>query len=222
MNFNYAPPPPRKRPSADPAESTKRAKSAFLDGLPTYLPNTTPAKIVAPLESEDLNPEEPKPSTSPIFIEGTNITLQTEEDIAKWIEERRKKWPTRKNVEEKKAQQQTTVAAPKEAATPRKQVCKFFSRNRKCKFGAKCKNSHESANTNPVHSPARSGNVRVINGMKVPVPQRYSRDGPAQKGSGSLFTKLVQRDLFENENNVVMDFLLYLDARGIIDREAVI
>lgn len=221
MDFSYAPPPPRKRVAADSLENAKRVKSDLLDGLPTHLPNTTPAKVITPPVCEELKPEEPKPANTPIFIEGTNITLQTEEDIAKWIEERRKRWPTRKNIEEKKAQQQSVVGAPKETTLPRKQICKFFSRNRKCKFGTKCKNSHELANNN-AQSPVRGSNVKVINGLKVAVPQRYSREAPTDKSSGSLFKKLVQRDLFENQNNVVMDFLLYLDARGIIDKEAVI
>lgn len=216
MEFTYGPPPPRKRPAPDAADSSKRSKSVLLDGLPTHLPNSAPPVPQPVPVSDELKPAVTKPTAAPIFIEGTNITLQTEEDIAQWIAERRKKWPTRKNIEEKRAQQQNAVPAPKEAGLPRKQVCKFFSRNRKCKFGNKCKNSHELANS--AAPAARSGNVQVINGLKVAVPQRYSREGPTQ-GSGSLFTKLVQRDLFENENNVVMDFILYLDAQGIIDRE---
>jgi hypothetical protein len=32
-------------------------------------------------------------------IQGTNLSLETEEDIAKWIEERKKKWPGSKNQE---------------------------------------------------------------------------------------------------------------------------
>ena len=32
------------------------------------------------------------------MIEGTNISLQTEEDIAKWIDERKSKWPSSKRV----------------------------------------------------------------------------------------------------------------------------
>jgi hypothetical protein len=35
------------------------------------------------------------------MIQGTGITLQTEEDIAKWIAERKAKWPSAKRVAEK-------------------------------------------------------------------------------------------------------------------------
>lgn len=34
-------------------------------------------------------------------IQGTGIKLETEEEIAKWIEERKRKWPTKKRAEEK-------------------------------------------------------------------------------------------------------------------------
>lgn len=38
-------------------------------------------------------------------IQGTNISLDTEEDIAKWIEERKRKWPGQKNKELKLQQE---------------------------------------------------------------------------------------------------------------------
>lgn len=34
-------------------------------------------------------------------IQGTNITLNTPEDIGKWIAERKSRWPTAKRVQEK-------------------------------------------------------------------------------------------------------------------------
>lgn len=34
-------------------------------------------------------------------IEGTGITLQTDEDIAKWVAERKSKWPSSKRLAEK-------------------------------------------------------------------------------------------------------------------------
>lgn len=32
-------------------------------------------------------------------IQGTNVKLETEEDIAKWIAERKRKWPSARNME---------------------------------------------------------------------------------------------------------------------------
>lgn len=44
----------------------------------------------------------PKISMPPPPIQGTNISLDTPEDIAAWIAERKKKWPTDANVEKNK------------------------------------------------------------------------------------------------------------------------
>lgn len=46
----------------------------------------------------------------PPVIEGTNIKLQTEEEIAAWIAERKKRWPSSKVVEEKKLKNNNSVA----------------------------------------------------------------------------------------------------------------
>ena len=37
--------------------------------------------------------------TSSSTIQGTTVRLETEEDIQKWIEERKRKWPGSKNAE---------------------------------------------------------------------------------------------------------------------------
>lgn len=218
MDFSYAPPPLRaKRSGTQLTDLEKRPKLDLFEDLPTHLPNTTPT--TAPKTDLDVVEEVHTKKSEPIFIEGTTITLQTEEDIAKWIEERRKNWPTRKNIENKKAQLELKAVAEVPKETPlghKKQVCKFYARNGKCKFGAKCKNSHEVANSGG-HNRS-GGNVKSINGIKVNIPQRYTREA-SEATSGSLFKKLVQRDLFENQNNAVMDFVLYLDAQGIIDRD---
>lgn len=215
MDFAYAPPPPPKGKRKNlPLPADKRAKLLPFADLPTYLPNTGVAS-----SSKDLLPqndttvpetaEEPplKDPKEPVFIEGTNITLQTDEDIAKWIEERRKNWPTKKNIELKKNTQQKQKTLPA-AKSQSKQVCKFYARSGKCKFGSKCRNLHETSSSGP---------ITTINGLQVAVPQRYKKEMPA---SGSLYKSLVQRDLYEHENNVVLDFLQYLDEHGLIDRNA--
>lgn len=211
MDFNYGPPPPGKRArNGDNGASAKRVKytSPLID-LPTHLPNLA-SPPSQPSVVEEKKPE--KAPEEPIFIEGTTISLQTEEDIAKWIEERKKNWPTRKNVEAKLKNQLEKKEEKNEK--PKKQnVCKFFARNRKCRFGNKCKNLHEAANlvqSNP------NSRVRVINGIEVAVPQRYKNDPNDNK---SFYKKLVQKDLYEHENNKVLDFLLWLDQEGKIDHD---
>lgn len=46
----------------------------------------------------------------PVFIEGTGITLETDEDIAKWIAERKAKWPSAKRQAEKASNVRIEVA----------------------------------------------------------------------------------------------------------------
>ncbi|GAA5861362.1 hypothetical protein JCM1840_005344 [Sporobolomyces johnsonii] len=64
---------------------------------------------------------EPKPwsgSLKPIdgaVIEGTGISLDTPEAVAKWIEDRKKRWPSKKVVEDKEKQRAERVAAGLEA-----------------------------------------------------------------------------------------------------------
>ncbi|GAA5856213.1 hypothetical protein JCM8547_000822 [Rhodosporidiobolus lusitaniae] len=64
---------------------------------------------------------EPKPwngSLKPIdgaVIEGTGLSLDTPEAVARWIEERKKRWPSKKVVEEKETARAARVAAGLEA-----------------------------------------------------------------------------------------------------------
>lgn len=198
--------------------------------LPTHLPN---AESVSELKIKDVEEQTGEPIAPPkidpemptsdsvltgeelhvakslsseaIYIEGTTILLQTDEDIAKWIEERRKNWPTRKNVAAKIEQRLLlSLSQPNPAKTAKKPVCRFFAKHGKCKFGKKCKNLHESA---------ADASSKFINGISVKIPQRYKNNVK----SGSLFKNLVQRDLFEHENDLVIDFIKYLHSNSAID-----
>ncbi|KAM0793692.1 hypothetical protein ACM66B_001119 [Microbotryomycetes sp. NB124-2] len=66
---------------------------------------------------------EPKPWSGKlatgVVIEGTNMSLDTPEAVAQWIEERKKRWPTNKLVAEKEAQRQERIAAGIEAPSGR-------------------------------------------------------------------------------------------------------
>lgn len=188
----------------------------------------------AQVNDTKLEKNESKPEKEPVFIEGTNITLQTEEDIAKWIAERRKKWPTRKNVEAKLQAQPSPAPTPapepvvenEQNTGPKQNVCKFYAKHNRCKFGNKCRNVHETqpktcSNTNNNNknnslTSGGSGTRKIINGMLVNIPQRYKKE---VNGAGSLFTKLVQRDLYEHENNIIVDFLQHLDSKGLINHD---
>ncbi|GEQ72341.1 hypothetical protein JCM33374_g6028 [Metschnikowia sp. JCM 33374] len=203
---------------------------------PSRNPNTPKQESVSEDPQKGNHLSAPKPEKEPVFIEGTNITLQTEEDIAKWIAERRKKWPTRKNVEAKMQQQKEHI--PEQEKNPTKQnICKFFSKNKRCKFGSKCRNVHETTTEEgqrkgPGKGPGNgnghgngpnpngagtSATRKMINGVLVNIPQRYKKE---VNGAGSLFTKLVQRDLYEHENNIIVDFIQFLESKGMINQDA--
>ncbi|KAI5950075.1 hypothetical protein KGF57_004420 [Candida theae] len=158
----------------------------FLLDLPTHLPNETPDTSTAQAIAEqppaipsdnatsstkDTLPHSPTTTSKKVVsIPGTNITLQTEEDIAKWIEARKKNWPTRANVERK---QQLKEEKRKSYQQPQRQkrsleedeegegdangggpsenkrsktICRFFQQYGKCKYGNRCKNIHEAPN----------------------------------------------------------------------------
>lgn len=72
-----------------PEQPAKRAK-----------PNPTPP-AAAPVRSEEEERYLKSKGSGVVAIEGTGIRLETEEDIAAWIAERKKKWPTRERVAEK-------------------------------------------------------------------------------------------------------------------------
>ena len=119
-----------------------------------------------------------------IYIQGTNISLQTEEDIAKWIEERKRNWPTNKNIELKRQQQQQQQKdndndiIKTDNINKRKNdnessntltkklksinICRFYQLNKKCKFGNKCKNLHEQQQQPQQHHQKQSINENPI------------------------------------------------------------
>jgi ribosome assembly protein 1 len=206
--------------------------NALLD-LPTHLPNDIPNSntretdssneieqtVEQPVEQATDEADDERPnieSAEPVCIPGTSITLQTEEDIAKWIEERKKNWPTRKNVELKKQQKQQEKKRPLENPgndRPKKQrtVCKFFQQHKHCKFGNKCKNVHESGPTIPS---SKHHYTRSINGIPVLIPKLYSN-----RQDSALFKNLVQRDQYEHENTTILDFIRYMDKNGQINHD---
>ncbi|ODQ78068.1 hypothetical protein BABINDRAFT_163095 [Babjeviella inositovora NRRL Y-12698] len=168
---------------------------------------------------ESLVPAQPK--GEPVLIHGTNITLESEEDIAKWIEERKKRWPSRKRLTEKedervKQQEKTKEAAekrqsevvldgpPAKRPQPQQRLCKFFLRNGKCQFGSKCKNKHVS--------PTELKQVRkTINGVAVVIPEKYS----GATGKNNFFKNLIRKEL-ETENEEVLDFIAVLGEKGML------
>lgn len=213
--------------------------------LPVHLPNCEP-----PIANEEKQVVPSVDSTSvasvPTAIQGTSIVLESDEDIAKWIAERRKRWPTKKNIELKQSIAAQSIKRPAEAdvldpSKKRKIICRFFKQHGKCKFGAKCRNSHEqgttSSNDHQQKPPEKSSIpketlalsklnethfTRRINGLAVLIPKLFTQraGGDASKNShNSLFASLVKKDQFEHENSLVLDFIRYLDSTDRIDHD---
>ncbi|EGW31499.1 uncharacterized protein SPAPADRAFT_154739 [Spathaspora passalidarum NRRL Y-27907] len=204
--------------------------------LPTHLPNELPTHLpnqpthTEPVQepTEDILDEEqqakPNPN-EPIYIPGTNITLQTEEDIAKWIEERKKKWPSKQVVAKKLEQKQSEIqqkedrkrpAESKEAPGKRtKAVCRFYQQNKKCKFGNKCKNLHV-IEANPLAGHELTHYKRTVNGIPVLIPKLYSNRTHNTPSKSSLFKHLISRDQ-SVENDQIIEFIKFLDKQGLID-----
>ena len=179
--------------------------TSILD-LPTHLPNIAPSEEAPFSGITDIPREEDegfedddkllkKDPSEPTFIQGTSITLQTEEDILKWIEERKKNWPSRKNIEKKeklnqqKSETNSSTSSKKrpysQDATERevkdkkqKNICRFYQQHGHCKFGSKCKNVHESTSSiNPVASTNVYDSThyrRNVNGVPVLIPVSYT------------------------------------------------
>lgn len=203
---------------------------ADFGGLPIHLPNTTPEPSTRVNDTEQNPPEiselkelisnnddiliglsvAPSQSSSP-YIPGTSIKLETDEDIAKWIEDRKRNWPSKKNMEQRK-KRLPPPAIPHESAPSKRprNVCRYFQQHGRCKFGKNCKNVHES--TGGTRS-GNSSNMKTINDIPVSIPQRFKNDG----SQSSLFRKLVQKDHFENENEKVLDFIIYLQLQNLVD-----
>lgn len=218
-----------------------------LGDLPTYLPNTlegtnsmTGTNIIGKSEDEICVAETQTQGDEgskvaekePIFIPGTSITLQTEEDIKKWIEERKRKWPTRKNIELKqKLRAESQRATDKgtgvkreapdvlggKAKTKRaKPICRFFQSTGKCKFGSRCRNVHEQLQTDR--------GTKIISDRPVKIPQRFKFESNLKSGgtenTRSLYQMLLQREHFVNENTEILEFIQYLNDQGLIDHNA--
>ncbi|KAK9329991.1 hypothetical protein V1520DRAFT_294266 [Lipomyces starkeyi] len=175
-------------------------------------------------EDEDVDEEAalgtgPTTSTSAaiVTIPGTTISLRTEEDIAKWISERKKKWPTERRIQEREQELQRKTVEEDEARKTKEKlreekkkeedsifakhnICKFFAKTGRCNRGSKCSFSHER--------PANTSSTALTT-------KKYKRYNKPQKMP--LFKRLVQND-WDKENEKVLDFISYLVDIGVVSK----
>ncbi|KAK9322708.1 hypothetical protein V1517DRAFT_322598 [Lipomyces orientalis] len=157
-------------------------------------------------------------STAVVTIPGTTISLETEEDIVKWINERKNNWPTAKRIEEKQEELKRKKVEEEESRKvkeklqeeqskqnnemlSKRNICKFFAKTGRCNRGSKCAFSHE-----------RSANA--ASSATLPT-KKYKRFVKPQKMP--LFKRLVQND-WDKENAKVLDFISYLVDIGVVSK----
>lgn len=174
-------------------------------------------------------------------IQGTNIIFENEEDIQKWIEERKKNWPTTRKVEEKKAEQEkakkileTMTKAPTDAGnetTPAIRVCNFWMKTKRCRNGEKCLFSHDMADIakakamnhssrrthrTSITKPLLNHKIKLVHGIPVQIPQRFT---PLNNRGKSLHKLLVEGDQFKSENLELLHLFEKLLQAGVIKQD---
>lgn len=220
MSYFYAPPPPP----------------------PPNNSGTAPTPTHAPKHNDDDEEDEESllakklAANGPVPIQGTSVLLITPEDIEKWRAERRQNWPTRKRVQEKQEKDQeqkakkqklnasaseggdkpaTTAAnsnsnSSKESGGAKK--CTFFMKTGKCRFGDKCRFSHDksgaatqknSSNTSNTTAPSADHASKVYRRYQAPKKM-------------PLYKKLFRTDIMK-ENETLLAFISHLNDQGLLD-----
>ncbi|ODV96088.1 hypothetical protein PACTADRAFT_49501 [Pachysolen tannophilus NRRL Y-2460] len=192
--------------------------------------------------AEEHNSTSTRTSKAPIPIPGTSIVLTTPEDIQKWIEERKKNWPSKKRIlekEELKKQKIETQSISTSTSSKsielkgkrpgdnnnedderndikkRKRICKYFARGN-CR-NQNCQMSHDlkSAQMEQAQRPLKNNKLVYFNGIPVNIPERYAAS--LNKGK-SLHTLIIENDIFfKEQNEKILDFIEKLFTKKILD-----
>ncbi|GMG21296.1 unnamed protein product [Ambrosiozyma monospora] len=196
--------------------------------LPTHLPNTNPnenkqqniqeklptsetSMKVQEIDQDDaedvgvdFSDEEKELAKSAIAITGTNIVLDSPEDIEIWIKERKKNYPTEKRMKETQKEKEKEMEVLKtlttsglgEAYPGRGRICKYFQTNGSCRNGDKCKFRHVKG---PVVKPLPNHKLKILHGIPVQIPQRFT-----PLVSKNLHSQLIESDRLNNENKKLL------------------
>lgn len=173
-----------------------------------------------------------------VTVPGTNIVLENDEDIQKWIEERKKNWPTNKRVKEKveereKAQKilkNLTKENTNESSAPLVKVCNFWMKTKRCKNGKNCRFSHDpimiekykastqmnNKNRNDFRQSLPNHKTKLIEGIPIQIPQRFT---PLNNKGKSLHSLIVEGERFKEENLELINLFEKLVKFKILDKD---
>lgn len=159
------------------------------------------------------------PNDKDVSIRGTNIVLESDEDIKAWIAERRKNWPTARRIEQRKKQKAEAdeilgklgVFRSKGGNNKQRRVCKRWQATGHCKNGKRCRFLHERSKSNIRRLP--NNNIKVIHGIPVQIPKRFT---PMVNGGKSLSSLLVESEHLKDENLTLLDVFDRLVESGVV------
>ncbi|KAG0672811.1 hypothetical protein C6P42_003116 [Pichia californica] len=174
-----------------------------------------------------------------VAIQGTNIVFENDEDIQKWIEERKKNWPTNKRVEDKRKEIENAKKivenlnnqnATNDGSKSKVKMCNFWVKNGRCKNGKKCKYSHDMTNyskpadnnnnknrSNTISTrPLKNHKVKLIHGIPVQIPSRFI---PLQNEGKSLHKLMVEGEQFQKENVQLLGLFSKMVKYGIVKND---
>ena len=187
---------------------------------------------------DDLLADEEVELKKKIAVQGTNIILENEEDIQKWIEERKKNWPTNSRIEEKRKELENakriveninnqTHSDEKDIAKVK--ICNFWLRTKKCRLGKDCKFSHDMSNYSKPKNysgkprtkalstkPLPNHKLKLIHGIPVQIPSRFT---PLKNEGKSLHNLLMEGERFQSENVELLGLFTKMVKCGIIKQD---
>lgn len=152
----------------------------------------------------------------PVF--GTNILLETEEDIKKWIEERKKNYPTNKKIQEK-IERQRSLQRQENSSTV-KDINKTSRKGAYENSNCNIKNSKNSRTISLIpqsnNKNLQNGRVRDFQGIRVFIPSRFNNTFITNKEKKNFSNRLNARDNVDI-NNKILNFIEDLVDNNLFD-----
>ncbi len=158
-----------------------------------------------------------------VCIQGTNIVLDSPDDIKAWIFERKKNWPTAKRIAQKKKFKSEeekilqhyngTDESKGRNRRPHLRICKFWKKTGHCRNGKRCKFLHQNGSS---VKRLPNNSIKLIHGIPVQIPHRFS---PPVNCGKSLASLLAEGEHIKNENVKLLDLFERLVKSGAVSTD---